>query len=104
MNAATDVEEESGQLATQLGFPGWSPRAVGTLDAGDVSTDVEMLWSVAQQRRPALVALRQEQAAARGGLFLARRERLPVPALSGGAQVTDNVNGTSFVFGISNSL
>jgi cobalt-zinc-cadmium efflux system outer membrane protein len=101
MNAATDVEEESGHLATLLGFPGWSPRAVGTLDAGDVSTDAEMLWRVAQQRRPALVTLRQEQAAARGGLFLARRERLPVPALSGGAQVTDNVNGTSFVFGLS---
>src|SRR5471032_2690124 len=30
MNAATDVEDVSGQLAALLGLPGWSPRAVGT--------------------------------------------------------------------------
>ncbi len=101
MNAATDVEDVSGQLAALLGLPGWSPRAVGTLDVGAVSTDVEMLWGTAQRRRPLLVALRQQQAAARGGLFLARRERLPVPALSGGTQVTRDVNGTSAFVGFS---
>src|SRR5713101_7641396 len=79
MNAATDVEDVSGQLAALLGLPGWSPRAVGALNVGVVSTDVEMLWETAQQRRPALVALRQQQAAARAGLFLAARGRLPVP-------------------------
>jgi cobalt-zinc-cadmium efflux system outer membrane protein len=47
------------------------------------------------------VALRQQQAAARGGLFLARRERLPVPALSGGTQTTRDVNGTSAFVGFS---
>ncbi len=47
------------------------------------------------------MALRQQQAAARGGLFLARRERLPVPALSGGTQTTQDVNGTSAFFGFS---
>jgi cobalt-zinc-cadmium efflux system outer membrane protein len=101
MNAATDVEDVSGQLAALLGLPGWSPRAVGTLDVGAVSTDVEMLWGTAQRRRPLLVALRQQQAAARGGLFLARRERWPVPALSGGTQVTRDVNGTSAFVGFS---
>ena len=101
MNAATDVEDVSGQLAALLGLPGWSPRAVGTLDVGAVSTDVEMLWGTAQRRRPLLVALRRQQAAARGGLFLARRERLPVPALSGGTQVTRDVNGTSAFVGFS---
>jgi cobalt-zinc-cadmium efflux system outer membrane protein len=60
-----------------------------------------MLWDTAQQRRPALVALREQQAAARGGLFLARRERLPVPALSGGTQLTHNVSGTSVFVGFS---
>ena len=84
MNAATDVEDVSGQLATLLGLPGWSPRAIGELDVGMVSTEVEVLWAAAERRRPSLVTLRQQQAAARGGLFLARRERLPVPALSGG--------------------
>ena len=101
MNAATDVEDVSGQLAALLGLPGWSPRAVGTLDVGVVSTDVESLWGTAQRRRPSLVALRQQQAAARGGLTLARRERLPVPALSGGTQTTRDVNGTSAFVGFS---
>jgi cobalt-zinc-cadmium efflux system outer membrane protein len=101
MNAATDVEDVSGQLAALLGLPGWSPRAVGTLDVGGVSTDVELLWGTAQRRRASLVALRQQQAAARGGLFLARRERLAVPALSGGAQTTRDVNGTSAFVGFS---
>jgi outer membrane protein, heavy metal efflux system len=101
MNAATDVEDVSGQLAALLGLPGWSPRAVGALAVGVVSTDVEMLWGTAQRRRPSLVALRQRQAAARGGLFLARRERLPVPALSGGTQITRDVNGTSAFVGFS---
>jgi cobalt-zinc-cadmium efflux system outer membrane protein len=101
MNAETDVDDAGGQLASVLGFPGWAPRAVGTLDPGNVPTDVDTLWKTAQERRPSLVAIRQEQAAARGGLFLARRERLPVPAVSGGTQYTQDVNGTSAFFGFS---
>jgi cobalt-zinc-cadmium efflux system outer membrane protein len=101
MNAATDVEDVAGQLAALLGLPGWSPRAAGALDVGGVSTDVEMLWLTAESRRPSLVSLRQQQAAARGGLFLASRERLPVPALSGGTQVTQDVHGTSAFLGFS---
>ena len=101
MNAATDVEDVSGQLAALLGLPGWSPRAVGALEVGAVSTDVEVLWRTAERRRPSLVALRQQQAAARGGLVVARRERFPVPALSAGTQVTRDVNGTSAFVGFS---
>ncbi len=101
LNAATDVEDMSGQLAALLALPGWSPRAVGSLDVGGTSTDVEQLWQTAEQRRPSLITLKQQQASARGGLVLARRERLPVPALSGGTQQTQNVNGTSAFFGLS---
>jgi cobalt-zinc-cadmium efflux system outer membrane protein len=101
INAVADVEDASGQIAALLGLPGWSPRAVGALQVGAVSTDVDELWAEAQRRRPSLVALRRQQAAARGGLFLASRERLPVPALSGGAQTTRDVNGTSAFFGLS---
>jgi len=101
MNARADVDDAAGQLASLLGFPGWSPHAVGTLDAGSAPTDVAMLWDVAQRRRPSLVATRQRQAVARGGLFLAQRERLPVPALSAGTQVTREVNGTSAFVGVS---
>jgi cobalt-zinc-cadmium efflux system outer membrane protein len=101
MNAATDVEDVSRQLAAELGLPGWSPRADGVFEQSGVSTDVTMLWETAQQRRPSLVSLRQQQAAARGGLFLARRERLTVPVLSGGTQLTQDVQGTSAFFGLS---
>jgi cobalt-zinc-cadmium efflux system outer membrane protein len=105
MNAEADVDDAAGQLATLLGFPGWSPRAVGRLDPdAAVPTDVDVLWATAQQRRPSLVAIRQQQAAARGGLFLAQRERLPVPAFSAGTQMTQNVNGTSTFFGFSMPL
>ena len=95
INAAADVDDVSGQLAVLLGFPGWSPRAVGTLDVGSVSTDVEALWVTAQQRRPSLVVLRRQQAAARGGLFLGLRERLR--SFSGGAQTTRRQRTSAFV-------
>ena len=105
MNAEAEVDEAAGQLATLLGFPGWSPRATGNLDPDQgVPTDVDMLWATAQQRRPSLVAIRQQQGAARGGLFLAQRERLPVPAFSAGTQVTHEVTGTSMFFGFSMPL
>ncbi len=103
VNTAADVADASGRLATLLGFPGWTPRAAGRLDAADlaVPADADALWTAAQQRLPALVTLRQQQAASRGGLLLARRERLPVPALSGGIQTTQEVHGTSAFLGVS---
>ncbi len=102
INAEADVDDAAGQLATRLGLPGWSPRATGDLEPKtSVPTDVEALWTTAQQRRPSLVAIRQQQAAARGGLFLAQRERLPVPAFSAGTQRTESVNGTSTFIGFS---
>ena len=105
MNAEADVDDAAGQLATLLGFPGWSPRAAGALDPDlTVPTDVDALWATAQQRRPSLVAIRRQQAAAQGGLFLAQRERLPVPAFSAGTQVTHQVTGTSTFFGFSMPL
>jgi cobalt-zinc-cadmium efflux system outer membrane protein len=105
MNAETDVADASGRLASLLGFPQWQPRAVGSLDPEpDLPTDADALWTLAQARRPSLQALRERQAAARGGLNLARRERLPVPALSGGTLLTHDVTGTSAFFGFSMPL
>jgi hypothetical protein len=81
-------------------------RIVSGISPGDkvVVRGIDTLWSTAQQRRPSLVAIRQQQAAARGGLFLAQRERLPVPAFSAGTQMTQNVTGTSTFFGFSMPL
>jgi cobalt-zinc-cadmium efflux system outer membrane protein len=102
LSAAADVEDLAGQLAVLLGFPGWSPRALGTLDVREnLPTNVEELWTTASERRPSLIALRRQQVAARGGVFLAQRDRLPVPAISGGIQTTRDVTGTSALFGVS---
>ena len=104
MNAAGDVADTSGQLAALLGLPGWSPHAAGQLAVGAVPTDVAALWNTAQRRRPSIVSLRQQQAAAQSGLVVSRRERLPVFALSGGTQHTQNVNGTAAFVGFSMPL
>ena len=42
MNAEADVIDAAGELATLLGFPGWSPRATGDL-APDAS--VPRAWN-----------------------------------------------------------
>ena len=101
MTTAADVDDAAGQLSVLLGFPGWRPRALGTLDAGNISTDSAALWTTASQRRPSLVALRRQQEAARSGLLLARRERLAVPIASGGILTTQDVAGNSVLFGLS---
>ena len=100
-NAATEVEDASGHLASLLGFAGWKPRAEGTLQPGNTPTDFNVLWDAAQQRRPALRAARERQSVASGGLLVAQRERRPVPTVSGGALFTHEVQGTSSFFGLS---
>ena len=101
MNARAEVDDAAGHLAAVLGFPGWAPHALGELTLGNVSTNTDDLWKSAAERRPSLKSLRQQEAAARGSLFLAQRERLPVPAISGGLQNTSDVAGTSTFVGLS---
>jgi cobalt-zinc-cadmium efflux system outer membrane protein len=100
-NLRTDIVDAAGQLAALLGVPGWQPRASGSLKPGNVPTEVETLWTTAEKRRPALVAARERQVASYGGITLARREALPIPALAAGAVVTDDVYSTSVYFGLS---
>jgi cobalt-zinc-cadmium efflux system outer membrane protein len=102
--ARADVDDGAGHLAALLGLPGWRPRAQGELRAPDLSPDLEALWKRAEASHPALIAARRDEAAARGAIGLARRERLPVPALSAGAALTREVNGTSVLFGLSTPL
>lgn len=101
MNAAADVHDTAGRLAALLGVTGWSPEAEGSLAPGDISTDAPTLWTLAQARRPRLLVERQQLVAARAGLTLARRERLPAPSLSGGAVFTRNERSTSAFVGLS---
>lgn len=99
-NVQADVTDLSRQVASILGIPGWTPRAVGTLEAGKVPSDVETLWTMARAKRPSLVARRAEEGAARQGLLLAERERRPIPSITGGTQTTQNVHGTSMMLGV----
>ncbi|WP_338869253.1 TolC family protein [Myxococcus stipitatus] len=100
-NARTGIEDAAGRLAALLGVPNWRPRAQGELRPSGPIPTLEHLWEEAQQRRPSLVAVRERQAAARGGLVLARRERLPVPSLAAGAVLTREENSVSVSFGLS---
>ena len=100
-NARAEADDASAGLAAAVGIADWRPRAKGTLRPADIPTDFAELWQTAQQRRPALRAAVARQAAARGGIGLARRERLPVPALAAGTLVTRDENSTSAFFGVS---
>lgn len=100
-NAETDVQDASGRLASLLGFPGWQPRAAGDLDPRELPTNLEQLWGTASKQRPTIVAARAQEAFARGGLTLARRERLPVPAIALGTMLTQQQDSASVFFGLS---
>jgi outer membrane protein, heavy metal efflux system len=100
-NAQTDVEDASGRLASLLGFPGWRPRAEGNLEPRELPTGLEQLWGTARSQRPSIAAARAQEASARGGLTLARRERLPVPAVALGTLLTQQEDSVSVFFGLS---
>lgn len=102
--AQTEVRDASGRLASLLGFPGWQPRAEGSLNPETLPSHLEQLWSAAQQRRPSIAAARAQLATARGGLTLARRERLPVPAVALGTQLTQREDSAAVFFGFSMPL
>lgn len=100
-NAEIDVEDASGRLAALLGFPGWHPRADGSLDPRELPASFDVLWDTTQRQRPSIVAARAQDAFARGGLTLARRERRPVPALAIGTLLTQREDSASLFFGFS---
>lgn len=101
MNAVTEAQDASGRLAALLGFDGWRPIAAGPLQVGATPTDFDALWAVAQQRRPTILEVQRRVTAAEIGINAARRERLPVPVVTAGGVRTQDVGGTSAVFGAS---
>ncbi|HYV18912.1 MAG TPA: TolC family protein [Verrucomicrobiae bacterium] len=103
--ARAEVQEASGALATIVGVPGWHPAATGELaPEGIDAQDEETLWQAASQQLPALQAARRESEAARAGIDLAKKERLPVPVLQAGGQFTQDAASDSFVAGLSLGL
>jgi len=101
MNAQTDVRDASGTLAALVGIPGWTPRAQGSLEPGDVSTNVEQLWSTAQRQRPSVSAARAREAAARARITVAKRERMPEPSVALGAMIAQDQYNSAIYVGVS---
>ena len=94
-NKRTDAQDASGQLAALLGLPDWAPRAIGSLRRATPS-DVTTLWQTARSAA-SLVAVRERQAAAYGGITAAKREAWPIPSLAAGALVTRDDDAVSAV-------
>ncbi|MCK8502810.1 TolC family protein [Myxococcus fulvus] len=101
LNARASVDDAAGRLAALLGRPGWSPRASGTLGATGALPELSRLWEASARHRPSLVAARQRQSVAQGGLAVAKRERMPVPSLEAGAVVTRREDSTIGYLGLS---
>ena len=104
MNATADVSDAAGKLSVVLGFPNWRPRATGTLEPEGIGTDAAQLWDTAVKQRPSLQWARDREAAARASLIAARRDRLPVPAISIGAVVTRDAESVAAMWGLSMPL
>ncbi|HEV8200694.1 MAG TPA: TolC family protein [Candidatus Polarisedimenticolia bacterium] len=103
--ARAEVREASGALAILVGDPGWHPVATGELAPEGIDAhDEAALWQAASEKLPALLAVRRESEAARAGIDLAKKERLPVPVLQAGGQFTQDAASDSFVAGLSFGL
>ncbi|MCE9673506.1 TolC family protein [Myxococcus stipitatus] len=100
MNARANVDDASGKLAGLLGIPDWNPHAEGTLRSSGAVPPLETLWETSRHQRPSLVAARERQEVARGGLTVARRESLPIPSIAAGLLFTRHEKSTLGYVGV----
>ena len=101
MSARAELVEASGELANLLASPGGFPLARGDLEPLDLKFDYASLAASMQGIHPRIQAARNRGVAARSGITLARKERLPVPELEMGwwhaHAPTRNTAGALFV-------
>jgi cobalt-zinc-cadmium efflux system outer membrane protein len=95
--ANAEVIEASADLAQALGFPGWQPRAIGSLVPIGVGGNFDDLWGRAQRSLPPLLAAERHTFAAQSEIDVARAERWGVPSVNGGTFLTTS-SGTSSLF------
>jgi cobalt-zinc-cadmium efflux system outer membrane protein len=99
--ARAEIDDRSGGLAALLGLSGWRPRA----KAGLAPLGLQVApGAVAPERAagtPAAVAAQREEAAARAGIEVARRERFPVPSIGVGRTWTSEPFGAANLIGLS---
>lgn len=97
--AGADSADKAGQLAALLNITGWQPRAEGRLDSlRQTYAGVSRADTAAA---PALVAAMSEEAAARSGIEVARRERWPTPTLNLGRTWSSEPFGAANFLGFS---
>jgi cobalt-zinc-cadmium efflux system outer membrane protein len=95
--AQAELHDASRGLATLVGRPSWTPRAEGTLAVpiSELSQPPDDIADV-----PAVDAARRSERVAEADVTLARKERWPVPTLSGGTYVTTDGGSASMTFGV----
>lgn len=91
--ANADVAQAQADLAGQLGYADWRPRAVGQLSP-------EMIRVGTGTESPAVIAARQEQLQADAAVEVARRERFPAVSLNAGRFWTTNPHGVTYGIGV----
>ncbi|HEX4823682.1 MAG TPA: TolC family protein [Candidatus Polarisedimenticolaceae bacterium] len=101
-DARADLADAQGQVARILGRPGFAPHAAASVTADALATVApETAWDEAKAHAPALVAARSGEDAAAAAERAARRDRYPVPSLTGGVENTRDASSRSALFGIS---
>jgi len=98
-DARARVADRAGTLAALLGFPRWRPRAQGTLSPLDIAAPAAATDRAATS--PATVAAVREEEAARAGIEVAKRERIPTPTFSLGRTWTSDPFGAANFAGVS---
>jgi cobalt-zinc-cadmium efflux system outer membrane protein len=96
-----EVSDRAGTLAALLGLPDWRPRATGAFAPLALGPDAFARSRDRAMTSPAVVAAKREEEAARGGIEVARRERIPVPSVSVGRSWTSDPFGAANFLGLS---
>lgn len=94
--AAADLADRQGTLASLLGFQGWRPRGMGQLRSLTVSPETKPV-----DGNPAIMAARRAEDAAQAGVEVARRERFPNVSVFAGRSATMDPYGAVDAVGIS---
>jgi cobalt-zinc-cadmium efflux system outer membrane protein len=100
-DARARAADRSGTLAALLGLPRWRPRAEGKLAPLDIATAPPASEKERAAASPAAVAAIREEEAARAGIEVARRERVPTPTFSLGRTWTSDPFGAANFAGVS---
>jgi len=99
--ARARVADRAGTLAALLGFPRWRPRAQGTLAPLDIEAPATAAATGRAASSPATLAAVREEEAARAGIEVAKRERIPTPTFSLGRTWTNDPFGAANFAGVS---